>query len=70
MPVIINSDAYDLWLDPEMKNVVEVCELLRPFDAWQMRCYALSNRVNYVANDDEECSRPVEPREDAAHAIV
>ncbi len=46
-----------------MKNVVEVCELLKPFEARQMRCYPVSNRVHHVANDDGECSRPVECRE-------
>lgn len=64
MPVILNPDSYDLWLDPGMKNVAEVSELFRPFDAREMRCYPVSNRVNHVANDDEECSRPVETREE------
>jgi putative SOS response-associated peptidase YedK len=64
MPVILNAHAYDLWLDPGMKNVLDVSELLKPFDAELMRCYPVSSRINYVANDDEECSRPVEPREE------
>jgi len=34
-------------------------ELLKPYDAQQMRSYPVSTRVN-VANDDEEGSRPVE----------
>ena len=29
-------------------------------DARQMRCFAVSTRINHVANDDEECSRPSE----------
>ena len=58
MPVIRNPDSYDLWLDPGMKDVVAVSELLRPCDARFMRCYPVSNRVNSVINDDEECSRP------------
>jgi hypothetical protein len=28
-----------------------------------MRSYPISTRINHVANDDEECSRPVEPAE-------
>ena len=47
-----------------MKNVLEVSELLEPSDAGHMRCYAVSSRVNHVWNDDEECSRPVEAREE------
>jgi len=60
MPVIIDPDAYHLWLDPGMRNVDTVCELLNPYDARQMRSYPVSSRINYIANDDEECSRPVE----------
>jgi putative SOS response-associated peptidase YedK len=60
MPVILDPDCYDLWLGPGMKDVATASELLRPCDARMMRCYPVSTRVNHVANDDEECSRPVE----------
>ena len=60
MPVIIDPDAYDLWLDPGMQNLAAISELLRPYDARLMRCYPISSHVNHVANDDEECSRAVE----------
>jgi putative SOS response-associated peptidase YedK len=60
MPVILAPDSYDLWLDPGMQNVAAISELLKPFDPSLMRCYPVSSRVNHVANDDEECSRPVE----------
>jgi putative SOS response-associated peptidase YedK len=60
MPVILDPDAYDLWLDPGMTDVQIVSELLKPFDARTMRCYPVSSRVNHVANDDEACSTPVE----------
>jgi len=36
-------------------------ELLKPLDARLMRCYPVSARINHVANDDEECSTPIEP---------
>jgi putative SOS response-associated peptidase YedK len=60
MPVILNPDSYDLWLDPGFKDVNVVSDLLKPFDARLMRCYPVSARVNQVANDDQECSAPVE----------
>ena len=60
MPVILDRDAYDLWLDPGMNNVSEISELLKPFDAGLMRCYPVSTRVNSTTNDDAECSTPVE----------
>jgi len=61
IPVILDRDSYDLWLDPGMQNVAAISEMLKPYDARLMRCYPVSSRINHVANDDEECSRPVEP---------
>jgi putative SOS response-associated peptidase YedK len=60
MPVILNPASHDLWLDPGMRDVAAASDLLKPYDARLMRCYPVSNRINHVANDDEECSRPVE----------
>ena len=60
MPVILHPESYDLWLDPGMQDVEVISELLKPYDARLMRCYPVSTRVNHVANDDAECSRPVE----------
>ena len=60
MPVILDPGDYDLWLDPGMKNVVAVSELLKPCDARLMRSYPVSTRVNCVANDDEACAVSVE----------
>jgi len=61
MPVILHPDSYGLWLEPGMQNVAAISELLKPYDASQMRCYPVSTRINHVANDGEECSRPFEP---------
>jgi putative SOS response-associated peptidase YedK len=60
MPVILDRESYDLWLDPGMQNVEAISALLKPCDARRMRCYPVSTRINSVANDDEESSRPVE----------
>jgi len=59
MPVILDPDSYDLWLDPGMREVSAASELLKPYDARRMRCYPISTRINHVANDDPECSVPV-----------
>jgi putative SOS response-associated peptidase YedK len=37
MPVILDPDCYDLWLDPGMNDVGEVSELLKPVDARLMQ---------------------------------
>ena len=43
-----------------MSNVSEISEVLNHYDAKSMPSYPVSTRINHVANDDEECSRPVE----------
>jgi len=43
-----------------MTKVEAVSDLLRPCDALQMRCFPVSTRINHVANDDEQCSKPAE----------
>ncbi len=58
MPVILAREDYDFWLDPGMKDSVAAAELLKPFDARQMRCYPVSDRINQVRNDDAECAAP------------
>ncbi len=64
MPVILHPDRYDLWLNPGMQNVAAIGELLKPYDAGSMRSYPVSTRINYVVNDDRECSMPVQPVQD------
>jgi putative SOS response-associated peptidase YedK len=60
MPVVLDPDGYDLWLDPGMKNASVASELLKPYDARLMGSYSGNTRINLVTNDDEGCSAPVE----------
>ena len=60
MPVILERDSYERWLSPQMRDANVAVEMLKPYDAELMRSYPVSTRINYVANDDLECSRPVE----------
>jgi putative SOS response-associated peptidase YedK len=55
MPVILDPDCYDLWLDPGMQDVTAAAELLKPCGAQLMRRYPISARINHVMNDDEDC---------------
>jgi putative SOS response-associated peptidase YedK len=70
MPVILDRDNYDLWLDPGMKDAKVVAELLKPFDARLMRSYPVSSRVNSVANDDAACSTPIQPHTHVSHPTL
>lgn len=60
MPVILNADDYDLWLDPAFRDAGSLSEMLKPFDAALMNRYPVSNRVNQVRTDDADCARPVD----------
>jgi putative SOS response-associated peptidase YedK len=51
MPVILDPDGYDLWLDRGMKNVDAASDLLKPCDARLMRRYPMSTRINNVVNE-------------------
>jgi len=59
MPVIVTPDKYDLWLDPEVEDFEAVREILRPYDAAEMRHYPVSERVNSVQNEDPDCAAPI-----------
>jgi putative SOS response-associated peptidase YedK len=56
MPVILDRQHYDRWLDPGLQNVKELAGMLKPFDAASMKRYPVSTRVNSVANDDPQCA--------------
>jgi putative SOS response-associated peptidase YedK len=60
MPVILDPRCYDLWLDPGTTNTSVILEVLKPFDAPLMNCFPVGSRVIRPANDDAECSAPVE----------
>jgi putative SOS response-associated peptidase YedK len=70
MPVILDRGDYDVWLDPGMTNVEAASEMLKPCDARLMRCYPVCTRINHVANDDEECSAPVELTQGQANLFL
>ena len=60
MPVILAAKHYELWLDAKMQDENRALAMLEPFDPSLMKRHPVSARVNEVANDDAECSAPVE----------
>jgi putative SOS response-associated peptidase YedK len=65
MPVIIEKDDYDVWLDPGMTDPDKLTDLLKPFDARLMRVYPVSSTVSNVKNDGPECAEEVKVCEDS-----
>ncbi|MEX1026482.1 MAG: SOS response-associated peptidase [Candidatus Paceibacterota bacterium] len=60
MPVILDTDDYDLWLDPKLGDKQRLQELLRPYSSEEMEAYPVSTLVNKPQNDMEKCVKPVE----------
>lgn len=58
MPVILDPQAYDLWLDPAEQDPKLLDEWLKPYPAAQMTAYTVSIVVNNPAMDVPECIVP------------
>jgi putative SOS response-associated peptidase YedK len=58
MPVIMPHESYSLWLDRDIQEAGELLPLLKPFDPDKMTAYAVSTRVNNVANESSELITP------------
>jgi putative SOS response-associated peptidase YedK len=61
MPVILERENYDLWLDPGFDKTEPLLDFLKPFRPESMRSWRVSTRVNSVLNDDAGCSEEYHP---------
>lgn len=59
MPVILDPQNYDAWLDPIIEDTGILSSLLKPFPADQMLCWPVERAVNAVTNDSPECIREI-----------
>jgi len=60
MPVILAPKDEAAWLDRNNGDVTSLLSLLKPYDADRMYAYPVSDVVNKVQNETEECIRQVE----------
>ena len=59
MPVILDPQDYDQWLDPAVRKAELLQPLLRPYPQKDMTAYAVTLRVNDPAHDDAGCIAPL-----------
>jgi len=59
MPVILEPEDWDLWLDKEIKESEVLIPLLQPFSSDHMDAYKVSTFVNTPANNSEQCIQPM-----------
>ncbi len=60
MPVILNAETYDAWLDIENQDAAKLNSILKEGLIRDLICYPVSKRVNNVRNNDTECIKPQE----------
>ncbi len=60
MPVILETEAHDLWLNNESRSP-DLKDLLTPYPADAMTSHAVGYDVNDAKLDDERLVRPAEP---------
>jgi len=64
MPVILEAEAYEPWLDPELHDKEKLLPLLHSFPADKMTAYAVNELVNNPRNDLAKCLEPCGPEEE------
>ena len=55
MPVILDCEDYELWLDPQIQDPRQLQGFLRPYDSARMAADPVSTYVNSVRHDDPQC---------------
>lgn len=58
MPVILNHQACQQWLDPEVNDTAALEALLRPFPSDEMTAFPVSTLVNSPRNESPDCIEP------------
>jgi len=59
MPVILDRENFDLWLDPKMEDTERLQSLLVPYAAEGFEAFPVSRVVNSPANDVAGCIEPL-----------
>ena len=59
MPVILDPDTFDVWLDPDNDEIPELTSLLRAAPAGTLTHHPVSRRVGNVRNNDAGLVAPV-----------
>jgi putative SOS response-associated peptidase YedK len=59
MPVLMDGESLDLWLDPAVDRAADVLPLLVPFSDDVLTAEPVAPLVNDVRNDGPELIRPL-----------
>jgi putative SOS response-associated peptidase YedK len=59
MPVILNRDDYNFWLDPTEHKADDFKELFKPYSSDELDAYQVSSKVNKAGFDSPDLINPV-----------
>lgn len=60
MPVIIDPEKFDVWLNPIINNGEDLQMLLQPYKSSNLIAYKISSYINSPKNQGEQCIAPLE----------
>jgi putative SOS response-associated peptidase YedK len=69
MPVILEPQDYDLWLDSQVQTPQTLQQLLRPYPASAMTAYPVSTLVNNSRHNSLECIIPLSEKNATANQL-
>ncbi|MEH2407081.1 SOS response-associated peptidase [Nostoc sp.] len=69
MPVILEPQDYDLWLDLQVQTPQTLQQLLRPYPAPAMTAYPVSTLVNNARHNNPECIIPLSEKNATANQL-
>jgi putative SOS response-associated peptidase YedK len=61
MPVILNPDEYDRWLDPGLQEAEALQPLLKPYPSEELELHEVSSKVNSPKNNSPDLILPIQP---------
>lgn len=62
MPLILEPEQFDLWLDPAVQDPAKLLPLLRPGGGGDLELVPVSTKVNNPVNDEPDCIEPLVAR--------
>lgn len=62
MPVILEPEDFQTWLDPEVRQPDRLRPLLQPAAPGVLELFPVSSYVNKAGNEGERCVEPINPR--------
>lgn len=62
MPVILEQQNFDFWLDHNFSDRERLESLLVPFEPDELRTYPVDTIVNKAGNDVPQCIEPIDPQ--------